>query len=106
VISLVFREQAQEDIYSLYAYFASIGTEKEEFFTECLNKTFKKLLMFPKVGKVYNFKRTEIEIRFFPVEGFHDFYIFYFVESEMITVARVLHSKMDFKAIFEEGETT
>lgn len=99
---LIFREQAQEDIYSLYAYFASIGTEKEELFTECLNKNFKKIMLFPKIGKVYNFKRTEIEIRFFPVESFHEFYIFYFIESEMINVARVLNSKMDFKAIFEE----
>lgn len=98
---------ADRDIDEHFAYIVEDSLDAAVRFFDATHETFEDLLAMPQIGRVYQFKNTELSgIRAWPVKGFPKYLIFYRPTQEGIVIVRLLHGAQDIESIFsEEGES-
>lgn len=69
-------------------------------FPEACDATFERLLERPFIGSARRFKHSELSgLRLWPVQGFLNHLVFYFVREDGIEIIRVLHGAQDLESL-------
>jgi plasmid stabilization system protein ParE len=102
-VNLFIQASAEEDILRQVAWYADQGLPHiaRRFHTAVLGSIDAALAM-PEAGPPRPSGNPRLAgLRAWPVKGFGEFWIYYLVRPERITVVRVLHSKRDIGAVLE-----
>jgi len=96
-----FSPQAWDDMRAIVAYIASDNPDAAARFVPALEATYAQLVALPRMGRVRNFARKDVQgVRVLPVTGFEHYLIFYVAAGTSIEVIRILHAARDFPTIF------
>jgi len=96
-----FSPQAWDDMRAIVAYIASDNPDAAARFVPALEATYAQLVALPRMGRVRNFARKDVQgVRVLPVTGFEHYLIFYVAAGTSIKVIRILHAARDFPTIF------
>ncbi len=80
---------------NIWLYVARDNEEAAYRVYEAAGKTFEFLAGFPCIGTPYHSKRFKLkDFRFFPINKFHSYIIYYREQPEGIEIIRVLHAHM------------
>lgn len=86
---------AEEDLINIWLYIARDNEEAADRVYEAAENTFKILADSPRMGTPYHPKRSRLKgVRFFPVNKYHSYIIYYREQPEGIEIIRVLHAQM------------
>lgn len=86
---------AEEDLINIWLYIARDNEEAADRVYEAAENTFEILADSPRMGTPYHPKRSRLKgVRFFPVNKFHSYIIYYREQPEGIEIIRVLHAQM------------
>ena len=101
-IPVVLTPAALQDIEDMKLYLAQRSETVASRFTDSINKSFNLLSQMPYLGELHPFKDPLMQnIRIWRVKGFPNHLIFYRVEPEQITIARLRHSATNYMEDFE-----
>ena len=93
--SVLITPAAEEDLINIWIYIARDNEEAADRVYEAAENTFELLADSPGIGTPYHPRRTQLKgVRFFPVNKFHSYLIYYREKQEGIEVIRILHSHM------------
>ena len=94
--SILITPAAEEDLVGIWAYIARDNEEAAHRVYEAAEETFKLLALSPGIGTPYHPRRIQLKgIRFFPINNFHSYLIYYREQPEGIEIIRVLHAQME-----------
>lgn len=86
---------AEEDLINIWLYIARDNKEAADRVYEAAESTFEILADSPRMGTPYHPKRSRLKgVRFFPINKFHSYIIYYREQPEGIEIIRVLHAHM------------
>ena len=93
--SIIITPAAEIDLAEIWLYIAEDNPQAADSVFEAAQTTFDSLLEQPKIGTVFESKRKKVKgIRFFPINQYPKYIIYYRETSDGIEVVRVLHSRM------------
>jgi toxin ParE1/3/4 len=105
-LKLFIQEAAEQDVLRQVAWYADKGLPDiaRRFHAAAMN-TIDTLLAMPEAGppKATSNPRL-VGLRMWGVKGFDEFWVYYLVRTELLTVVRVLHSKRDIGTILERQD--
>jgi plasmid stabilization system protein ParE len=82
----------QQDLPDIYGFIAGRDPAAAERVLDAVEKTFDQLAQHPECGVPYSTRNRRLQaLRMFPLIGFHDYLVFYRVESESIRILYVTH---------------
>ena len=86
---------AEEDLINIWLYIAHDNEAAANHVYDAAENTFKLLADSPRMGTSYRPRRSRLKgIRFFPINKFHNYIIYYRERSDGIEIIRVLHAHM------------
>ena len=86
---------AEEDLINIWLYIARDNESAANHVYKAAKNTFKLLADSPRIGTPYYPKRSRLKgIRFFPINKFHNYIIYYREQPAGIEIIRVLHAHM------------
>ena len=86
---------AEEDLINIWLYIARDNEAAANRVYEAAKNTFQLLAYSPRMGTPYHPKRSRLKgIRFFPINKFHSYIIYYREQPDGIEIIRVLHAHM------------
>ena len=87
---------AENDLVGIWVYIAQDNPQAADDVYQAVENTFKILLSSPHIGTLYQAKRLRLKgVRFFPVNRFKNYVIYYREQPNGIEIIRVLHTHMD-----------
>lgn len=96
---------AENDLVNIWLYIAGDNSEAADRVYQAAENTFKALAATPRMGTLYRSKRALLEgLRYFPVNKFPRYVIYYRQCSQGIEIIRVLHAHMDKQRRLEPKE--
>ena len=102
MLSILITPAAEEDLINVWVYIARENEEAANRVYEAAEETFELLAHSPGIGTPYHPRRTRLKgVRFFPINNFHNYLIYYRKQPKGIEIIRVLHSKMERYARLE-----
>jgi len=94
--SILITPAAEEDLINIWVYIARDNEEAADRVYGAAEETFKLLANSPGIGTPYHPRRTQLKgVRFFPINKFHSYLIYYREQPEGVEVFRVLHAHME-----------
>ncbi len=94
--SILVTPAAEEDLINIWLYIARDNEEAADRVYQAAENTFEILADFPHMGTLYHPRRIQLKgVRFFPINKFHSYFIYYRDQPEGIEVLRVLHAHME-----------
>ncbi len=94
--SILITPAAEEDLINIWLYIAQDNEEAANRVYQAAENTFKLLADSPHIGTPYHPRRTQLKgVRFFPIDKFHSYLIYYRDQPEGIEAIRVLHAHME-----------
>ncbi|WP_448874222.1 type II toxin-antitoxin system RelE/ParE family toxin [Desulfobulbus propionicus] len=96
---------AETDLVNLWVYIARDNPAAADRVYQAAQATFETLRAMPNIGTPYQPKRARLKgIRFFPINQFRNYVIYYRGIAEGIEIIRVLHAHMEkYKRLELEG---
>jgi len=95
VTTLLITPAAEEDLINIWLYIARDNETAANQVYRAAENTFKLLADSPGMGTPYHPRRSRLKgIRFFPINKFHNYIIYYREQSTGIEIIRVLHGHM------------
>jgi toxin ParE1/3/4 len=86
---------AEDDLINIWLYIAQDNEQAADRVYEAAENTFALLADSPRIGTPYHPKRFRLKgIRFFPINKFQNYIIYYREQPEGIEIIRVLHAHM------------
>lgn len=96
---------AEDDLINLWVYIARDNPTAADRVYRAAQATFETLVTSPNIGTPYQPKRTSLKgIRFFPINQFRNYVIYYREITEGIEIIRVLHAHMEKHRRLEPDE--
>ncbi len=93
---IIITPAAEKDLINIWLYIARNNEEAANRVYQAAKNTFELLVDSPHIGTPYHPRRTQLKgVRFFPIDNFHSYLIYYRDQSEGIEVIRVLHGHME-----------
>jgi toxin ParE1/3/4 len=105
-VKLLIQASAEQDILRQVEWYAEKGLADiaRRFHTATLDAV-DALLAMPEAGPPKSSRNPQLTgLRMWPVKGFDEFWVYYLIRPELLTVVRVLHSKRDIAAILKAQE--
>lgn len=97
---------AQDDLIELWVYIAQDNVNAADKVYEAAQETFHLLVKMPELGVLFRAKRACLKgIRFIPIQGYHNYIVYYRFVSRRLEIVRVLHAHMDRERRLEEEIT-
>jgi len=94
--SITITPAAEEDLINIWLYIARDNEDAANRVYQAAENTFELLADSPHIGTPYHPRRTQLKgVRFFPIDKFHSYLIYYRDQPEGIEVIRVLHAHME-----------
>ena len=94
--SILITPAAEEDLINIWLYIARDNEEAADRIYQAAENTFELLADSPRMGTPYHPRRTQLKgVRFFPINKFHSYLIYYREQPEGIEIIRVLHAHME-----------
>ncbi len=94
--SILITPAAEEDLIGIWVYIAQDNKKAADRVYDAAENTFELLADFPRIGTPYHPKRIQLKgIRFFPIQKYHNYIIYYKEQSGGIEIIRVLHANME-----------
>ncbi len=105
-MKLFVQESAEQDILRQVEWYAEQGLANiARRFSAASVEAIETLILTPEAGPSRHTANTELTgLRTWGVKGFGEFRVYYIIRSDLLIVVRVLHSKQDTGAIFEEQD--
>lgn len=102
-MKLFIQEAAERDILLQVEWYADKGlADIARRFHAAVLSAIDALLVMPEAGPPKTISNPRLAgLRSWPVKGFDEFWVYYLVRPELLTVVRVLHSKRDIGTILE-----
>lgn len=95
------KPQAERDIEECFGYIGENNLDIAVHFLVAVEDTIDEIGRNPFMGIGRELKDSQIKnLRMIPVKNFHEYQIFYLVESETIEIIRVLHGARNLPDIF------
>ena len=86
---------AEEDLINIWLHIARNNEAAANHVYKAAESTFKLLADSPRMGTPYHPRRSRLKgIRFFPINKFHNYIIYYREQPTGIEIIRVLHAHM------------
>jgi toxin ParE1/3/4 len=105
-LRVVVEAAAYEDIEIEIAYIASQNEGASRRFSESIWETFDLIASFPGTGAQTNFRRSELsDVKMKPVIGFHNYLIYFYLDTHELHVIRVLHGARDIASLIDTPDT-
>ena len=90
------RPLAEADLDGHAQYIAKDNLEAGIRLYECAEQTYQALAEMPHLGVIYQFSKAElVGMRFFPIQDFPRYLVFYLPMEGGVDIIRVLHARMD-----------
>jgi len=87
---------AEDDLINIWLYIARNNPEAADRAYQAAQTTFETLADMPDIGTAYWTKRPRLKgLRFFPINQFHNYVIYYLEITDGIEIVRVLHARME-----------
>ncbi len=94
--SILITPAAEEDLVTIWAYIARDNEAAANRVYKAAEETFKLLAHSPGIGTPYHPRRIQLKgVRFFPINKFHSYLIYYREQPNCIEIIRVLHAQME-----------
>lgn len=97
------RPQARRDLDDTAAYLAdaSESVDLAYRFLDAAEASFERLVAMPGIGLAREYRDPALaNIRMWPIDGFHSYFIFYRCVEADIEIVRVIHAKRDIDGLF------
>ena len=96
---------AENDLVNIWLYIARDNSEAADRVFQAAESTFEALAATPRMGTLYQAKRTQLkDVHFFPISKFQSYVIYYREQPQGIEIIRVLHAHMDKQRRLESKE--
>jgi len=87
---------AEDDLIHLWVYIARDNPSAADRVYQAAQMSFENLVAMPGIGTLYQPKRTRLlGIRFFPINQFRNYVLYYRETAKGIEIIRVLHAHME-----------
>ncbi len=94
--SILITPAAEEDLIGIWVYIAQDNEKATDRVYEAAENTFELLADSPRIGTPYHPRRIQLKgVRFFPIQKYHNYLIYYKEQPEGIEIIRVLHAHME-----------
>ena len=94
--SILITPAAEKDLIGIWVYVAQNNEKAANRIYKAAEETFKLLAHSPGIGTPYHPRRTQLKgVRFFPINKFHRYLIYYRKQPDGIEIIRVLHAQME-----------
>jgi len=104
ILPVVPSPAADMDLIEIMYYLSTKSPTLGDRFALAVEKTYQQLSRMPYLGELHPFKDPSMQnIRIWRVKGFPNHLIFYRVEPEQITIARLRHSATNYMEDFESS---
>ena len=91
----------EEDLPDIYAFIAQHDPAAAERVLDAVEETLRQLAQHPDCGALYPTRNRKLQgLRMFPVSGFHNYLVFYRVETESIRILYVTHGARHLFRLF------
>ena len=101
---LILSLEADLDLEEVGAYLGRHSSRASDRFVKAVERTFNLIAVMPEIAAFFPSDVPRLKgIRKFGIMGFPDYLIFYRVETDHVSIIRVLHVARDIRAILEGG---
>ncbi|MEN8258827.1 MAG: type II toxin-antitoxin system RelE/ParE family toxin [Thermodesulfobacteriota bacterium] len=93
--SILITPAAENDLINIWLYIAEDNEGAANRLYEAAQSTFELIISSPKMGTLYRAKRVRLQgLRFFPIQRFQNYMVYYKEITDGIEIIRVLHGHM------------
>jgi toxin ParE1/3/4 len=103
-VKTVISERAEEDLAHVFAYIAQDRPSSAEAFKSATEESFRLLATHPEIGPRVSFRTRHQGLRFWPINDFQNFVIYYVVEEDTVSIERVLDGRREVRRVLRTGE--
>ena len=102
-MKVLISRQAEEDLSESFAYLAVNNSDAAERFKTETKKALIQLSAHPELGPHPGWETRHPSLRFWVINRFHNYLIYYEVREAEVSIERVLDGRRDVRRIVEEG---